>query len=341
MLRINAIIISWFEDDLEIDSELDELQTTFQSLNFSSVGKFYIPSIRSFNALSEVLRIQKQKAAAEDALLVVYYGGHGRLGSNSISASLDWNSMQASLEYADIDVFLILDCCNASAAAASFEIDPEDYPDTTSRFEILAGCGYDAVTRGAGRYSFTAALTAELKKQCKREKVFSVAQLYQWLHAKMLRQHPSNIPDSADEEYDKCFVAPTYIPRCMDHNHVSIPLRKMEEKSCGNDGSGTFDEVGFLNRFWEPEPLEEMTSSNSDCSTPRTEHLFQTSIGSWSECGYVWSPIKAIEGGETKAACFQRLTSNEQGNFGSVESLAENLRRSHIEEGVGVGPIGW
>ncbi|PVH82323.1 hypothetical protein DL98DRAFT_586663 [Cadophora sp. DSE1049] len=235
---IRAIIVSWSDDDMDIYDELVDLKNAFASLNFTHIQMFFIPSQNPFDSLLKEIQEQKLKASVENSLMVVYYGGHGHLSTNrrlhitaireSKHPSIDWTSMQATLEGAEIDVLLILDCCHASAAASSFEQDYEDDPEPRKRLEILAGCGFDSVTREVGRYSFTKALTAELKARSKRERVFSVAQLFQSLHARMLRQHPSNIPDSDEEEYDKCFVAPVYIPRCTDHNHVSIPLRKLD-----------------------------------------------------------------------------------------------------------------
>ncbi|KAH9213151.1 hypothetical protein DL95DRAFT_410511 [Leptodontidium sp. 2 PMI_412] len=265
---ICAIIISWDEDDLDIFEELLGLQAAFQSLNFTSVKMFSIPSKDSFSTLLVELQAQKLKASADGSLLVVYYGGHGRLSTNRRlrltanreprSPSIDWISMQAILECADIDVFLILDCCNASAAASSFEQDLEDSPEPTNRFEILAGCGFDSVTRGAGRYSFTNALKTELFEQSQRGGIFSVSQLYQWLHAKMIRQHPSNIPDSNEEEYERCFVAPIYLPRCIDYNHISIPLMKIDLPVLDEDEiPSTSQDSQYSQGFW---PMVETSS---------------------------------------------------------------------------------
>ena len=237
---IHAIIVSWSDDDMDIYDELVDLKNAFGSLNFSYYQMYFIPSQNPFDSLLKELQEHKQKAHDEDSLLIVYYAGHGRLLTNrrlhlkatldSDHPSIDWTSMQATLEYAEIDVLVILDCCHASAAASSFEQDYEYDTEPRKRLEILAGCGFDAVTREPGRYSFTKALTAELKARSKCERIFSVAQLFQYLHARMLRQHPSNIPDSDEDEYYKCFVAPVYIPRCTDHNHVSIPLKKFSPK---------------------------------------------------------------------------------------------------------------
>lgn len=79
---ICAIIISWDQDDLEIYEELLGLQAAFQSLNFTSVKMFSIPNQDSFGTLLVELQAQKLKASADGSLLVVYYGGHGRLSAN-------------------------------------------------------------------------------------------------------------------------------------------------------------------------------------------------------------------------------------------------------------------
>ncbi|KAG4431353.1 hypothetical protein IFR05_013167 [Cadophora sp. M221] len=141
---IRAVIISWDEDDLDIYGELLGLEVAFKSLNFTSTKMFLIPNQDSFGALLVELQAQKLKASAEGSLLVVYYGGHGQLSSNRRlrlranrepkSPSLDWISIQTLLECADVNVFLILDCCNASATASSFEQDPEFRPDPTNQF---------------------------------------------------------------------------------------------------------------------------------------------------------------------------------------------------------------
>ncbi|KAK0126835.1 hypothetical protein ONS95_008414 [Cadophora gregata] len=235
---IRAIIVSWSDDDLDLYCELVDINNAFAFLNFTHHRMYFIPSQNPFDSLLEKINHEKPNAAAENSLLVVYYGEDGQLLTNrrlhftatreSQHPSIDWTSMQANLESANTDVLLLLDCCHASAAASSFEQSYEDDPEPRKRLEILAGCGYDSVTREAGRYSFTKALIAKLNERGKLECVFSVGQLFQSLHARMLRQHPSNIPDSDDDKYNKCFVAPVYIPRCTDPIHVSIPLRKLD-----------------------------------------------------------------------------------------------------------------
>ncbi len=121
-------------------------------------------------------------------------------------------------------MFIILDCCCASAAAASFVSTGFRQG---GRTEILAGCGFDGRTNGIGTYSTTGALTKELNTRARADSTFSVVQLHQQLLAKMTHQHPANNPDSCEEDLYIRFPTPVYISLCSDYTQPSIPLKKL------------------------------------------------------------------------------------------------------------------
>ncbi|TGO12049.1 hypothetical protein BTUL_0095g00070 [Botrytis tulipae] len=109
---------------------------------------------------------QKSGDSKED-LKIVYYGGDGMLAQNrqpcwvSRSDSRDpsfsmvkWGGIQNSLEEAQSDVLLLLDCCSSGTANTR-----EGYGTT----ELIATCGFNDVANGVGRHSFTYALITELR----------------------------------------------------------------------------------------------------------------------------------------------------------------------------------
>lgn len=75
--EVHSIILSWEEDDLDLEQELEELNSAFMSLKFTSTRTYRIPSVGPQNALSSELH--NFLDGKEDSLLVVYYGGHGGL----------------------------------------------------------------------------------------------------------------------------------------------------------------------------------------------------------------------------------------------------------------------
>lgn len=72
---VKVLLLRWEEDDLGVTSELSSLKKVFERVFRFETESWNIPSVDSEDALtSRILSFRKH--AAEDTLLVVYYGGH-------------------------------------------------------------------------------------------------------------------------------------------------------------------------------------------------------------------------------------------------------------------------
>lgn len=187
--------------------------------------------------------------------------------------SLDWQGIQITLECAAQDILIILDCCYASAAAATFV--PGGFRQG-GQTEILAGCGFEGRTQGVGPYSTTRALTRELNLRADRGETFSVVQLHQRLLAKMSHQHPVNNPDSREEDFDACFPTPVYVSLCSDYRQPSIPLRRLSldrDEGLGHHGWGDCS---------KDESAQWGDGSWEDKASAQTSEAPSTEGGTWS-----------------------------------------------------------
>jgi hypothetical protein len=95
---------------------------------------------------------------------------HISLPENAKSKSpiVVWSGIQRSLEMAESDVLILLDCCSSGVANAS---------EGNGVTELICACPYDSKANGVGHYSFTNAITTELRL-LSRKPCFSVGELY-------------------------------------------------------------------------------------------------------------------------------------------------------------------
>ncbi len=77
--------MNWDDDDLGTATELSDMHALFQDcFNYSS-EIWKIPSRHSEDALERKLSEVKVQFGGENRLLIIYYGGHGRLDPSSRS----------------------------------------------------------------------------------------------------------------------------------------------------------------------------------------------------------------------------------------------------------------
>lgn len=81
---VNVLLLSWKDDDLGVADELDRLQHVLENHYRYSVETWSIPSNDSHNSLGDRLREFTKTHAVKDALLIVYYGGHGYLNASRL-----------------------------------------------------------------------------------------------------------------------------------------------------------------------------------------------------------------------------------------------------------------
>ena len=76
---VQVLLIQWDEDELQVELELDELQTVFEQVYGFATHKFLIPTANSHRKLNQQVLSFVDKHEDEDTLLIVYYGGHGSI----------------------------------------------------------------------------------------------------------------------------------------------------------------------------------------------------------------------------------------------------------------------
>ncbi|KAL8790508.1 MAG: hypothetical protein Q9195_006339 [Heterodermia aff. obscurata] len=161
---VHVLLLSWAEDDLGVVVELDRLTKVFKDLYGFNTEKWLIPSEDSHGELGDTLRAFTKTHARDDALLIVYYGGHGFLNdhrqpiwlcSQKVGApSVKWYAHQVTLEEVKSDVLILLDCCSAGGTGGDA---------TKGTKEVIAACGFETWAPGVGDHSFTKSIIDELK----------------------------------------------------------------------------------------------------------------------------------------------------------------------------------
>ena len=79
---VHVLLLSWANDDLGVFEEISELDGAFTSVYGYATEQWRIPSTRSHNSLAKQLTEFLERYESEDNLLIVYYGGHGRMNDN-------------------------------------------------------------------------------------------------------------------------------------------------------------------------------------------------------------------------------------------------------------------
>jgi hypothetical protein len=84
--EVHVLLMCWKEDDLECWGEIEGLRNVFKSLyNFHTVTPYQIPSSNPYSAVGIQLHNLVERYSAPDNLLIVYYGGHGRIDDGTLT----------------------------------------------------------------------------------------------------------------------------------------------------------------------------------------------------------------------------------------------------------------
>ena len=88
---MKALLVSWEDDDLGVEKEVDELAQLLTRVYCYDVAKWKIPSTGSWGALDDRVRYVARGLDAAPSLLILYYAGHarprGQLGSYPVWVS--------------------------------------------------------------------------------------------------------------------------------------------------------------------------------------------------------------------------------------------------------------
>ncbi|KAL9084542.1 MAG: hypothetical protein Q9159_005160 [Coniocarpon cinnabarinum] len=179
-----VLLIRWEYDDLDTETEINDLEQLFRDAYHYRTETYLIPSIDSTTELEQRLLSFRTTYDTGDNLLVLYYGGHGSLEPGKQNAGrsvwharangpekLVWSDLQGVLERAKSDVVFILDRCYAPSATTS-----------AGSKEGLWACNSGLPTTCVDDNSFTRHLIEELKT-LSTSSLINIAML----HARLMR----------------------------------------------------------------------------------------------------------------------------------------------------------
>lgn len=81
-LEVYVLLLSWEDDDLGVDAEIDALEEVFRTIYGYATERWKIPSSMSHNALVFRLMQCLQHFESSDKLFITYYGGHGYMNDD-------------------------------------------------------------------------------------------------------------------------------------------------------------------------------------------------------------------------------------------------------------------
>ncbi|KAF7520123.1 hypothetical protein G7054_g12877 [Neopestalotiopsis clavispora] len=213
----SVLLLSWHRDfeDLETDEEVTNLERLFQEkYRYTTTRAELKPDSQN----SAQLQLNKHLSDfvydhdGPNALLIIYYAGHGRpgqipgglhlAGSNSMPSSesevheVVWNSTETIIKETHGDVLVIFDCCYAGKLERNVRA-----PLSHRVFEFLAATSAKSTTPKPGPRSFTSALIYTLSLFAKDRSPFSTQELVHMIQSapcfpenqcpRLHKKHPS------------------------------------------------------------------------------------------------------------------------------------------------------
>jgi hypothetical protein len=172
-----------------------------------------------------------------------------RNSANERCPTVKWSGIQSSLEEAQSDVLLLLDCCAAGTANTN---------EGNGVTELLAACALNGIANGVGPYSFTHALINQLRLLSSTS-CFSTAILFNRLYTEIegwrligkdFQRPPVHLVLSQDAQLPRSIQLSAQRPATKESNvNHSLTDAESQASACGNEHS----------------PLtESQTSSSSD-----------------------------------------------------------------------------
>ncbi|KAL9621322.1 MAG: hypothetical protein Q9160_004213 [Pyrenula sp. 1 TL-2023] len=223
-----VLMLHWKESDMDVTTELNDLQHVFQHDYHFDVEQHPISAqqfprpLKQFNA---AITSFISKFDGCRPLYIIYYAGHGwpsdGAGSLTLLGKTDrestknldmntvaWTSVEKCLKDVDAaDILVVFDCCHAGALNADHR--------TPYRFEFLGACNNGEVTPKPGKNSFTSAMIWALKDLLKTQPGFGSIDLSRKI-----------------KDYDGLKCNPVLFPRFQQQSAVPVwiePMSTLEE----------------------------------------------------------------------------------------------------------------
>lgn len=178
---------------------------------------------------------------------------------------------------AQSDVLILLDCCSSGVANAS---------EGNGVTELLCACPYDTRANGVGHYSFTHALTTELRLLSKKP-CFSVGELYASIYTRIqsyLEQGieneryppPVHFTLTRDEPFIRGIELSVQDSEASDQGNTerSCPKRVRFEDTRNTKGHGESESNNAPNKRLRVDKSEEGSSREAACQSEHLEDCF-------------------------------------------------------------------
>ncbi|KAK4449006.1 hypothetical protein QBC34DRAFT_380855 [Podospora aff. communis PSN243] len=184
--KVKVLMMSWENDDLEVETEMKPLASVFQGLYQFDTEIWRIPLRRSGAELSRKIANVVRTEGQHGNLIIFYYGGHAKANEHVAGrpvwfANRSTNSpfvrsslMHTELEKAACDILLLYDCPHAVQPGETFT--------GKGMIQTLAASPLDSSSATADtHHSFTPSLVQELAHAAHSSEPLSVVELHRRL----------------------------------------------------------------------------------------------------------------------------------------------------------------
>ncbi|CCF42922.1 hypothetical protein CH063_02946 [Colletotrichum higginsianum] len=241
--NVSVLLLRW-EEDTSVEADLTAMENILRSVYNFRTDRWAIPTVPNPSIKLGVQMASFLDQARANHLLIIYYAGHGYVGSDNQlywacntredAAKLKWDGVRCLFEDAQSDILLLLDTCSV-----------RDVPVSGSHGtkQAIAACGPEQTPRETAGKSFTYHLIEALHKLSTAGRPFSVPRLHE--EVVQLRQQESGQATKLMNGSSKTPPPPPQIPICFtltpgkgqSLNLAPLPARSLQQQSPRNGAS--------------------------------------------------------------------------------------------------------
>ncbi|WQF89074.1 Putative peptidase C14, caspase domain, Zinc finger C2H2-type, transcription factor Grauzone [Colletotrichum destructivum] len=241
--NVSVLLLRW-EEDTSVEADLTAMENILRSVYNFRTDRWAIPTVPNPSIKLGVQMASFLDQAKANHLLIIYYAGHGYVGSDNQlywacntredAAKLKWDGVRCLFEDAQSDILLLLDTCSV-----------RDVPVSGSHGtkQAIAACGPEQTPRETAGKSFTYHLIEALHKLSTAGRPFSVPRLHE--EVVQLRQLESGQATKLMNGSSKTPPPPPQIPICFtltpgkgqSLNLAPLPARSLQQQSPRNGAS--------------------------------------------------------------------------------------------------------
>ncbi|GJC98031.1 C2H2 finger domain-containing protein [Colletotrichum higginsianum] len=232
--NVSVLLLRW-EEDTSVEADLTAMENILRSVYNFRTDRWAIPTVPNPSIKLGVQMASFLDQARANHLLIIYYAGHGYVGSdNQLYWACNTREDAAKLKWDGSDILLLLDTCSV-----------RDVPVSGSHGtkQAIAACGPEQTPRETAGKSFTYHLIEALHKLSTAGRPFSVPRLHE--EVVQLRQQESGQATKLMNGSSKTPPPPPQIPICFtltpgkgqSLNLAPLPARSLQQQSPRNGAS--------------------------------------------------------------------------------------------------------